>query len=72
MAAERAIVAAPWRVWQIKRLICQEICSVALIDYARLPTSVLLSAATCHTQGAAAPCYNHNVGGNDDNAPDRL
>jgi len=28
MAAERAIVAAPWRVWQIKRLICLDTCSV--------------------------------------------
>ena len=24
MAAERASVAAPWRVWQIKRLVCLE------------------------------------------------
>jgi hypothetical protein len=26
MAAERAIVAAPWRVWQIKRLVCLDDC----------------------------------------------
>jgi hypothetical protein len=34
MAAERAIVAAPWRVWQIKRLVC--------LDTYPLPESQLL------------------------------